>query len=186
MKKILFTLTILSWILVFFFSAALFLNREILPHFGLFFQIHHSGDSMLPTIEDGDLVLLDSTVPFSELCVGDIVVYREAIKVYHSNYVKKGEEPKADVAPFSIEYLPNRYVIHRIVAITSNGLILKGDHNESNDPYPIGEEGFVSKMVWLGKGMAVPFQWMEKRFLWLVGAAAILTAIILLARFLRN
>ena len=157
MKKIFFTLTILSWILVFFFSAALFLNREILPHFGLFFQIHHSGTSMLPTIEDGDLVLVDSNVPFSELCVGDIVVYREAIKVYHSNYVKKGEEPKGDVETVTIDYLPNSYVIHRIVDRSDTELILKGDHNETNDPYPIGEEGYESKMIWIGKGMALPF-----------------------------
>ena len=173
MKKIFFTLTILSWTLVLFFSAALFLNREILPHFGLFFQIHHSGDSMLPTIEDGDLVLLDSTVPFSELCVGDIVVYREAIKVYHSNYVKKGEVPKGDVETVTIEYLPNSYVIHRIVDRTEDSLILKGDHNENNDPYPISSEGYESKMIWLGKGLAAPFQWAEKRFLRLVGAAVL-------------
>ena len=138
MKKILFAATIISWNVVLFFSAALFTNREILPPFGLFFQIHHSGDSMLPTIKDGDLVLVDSTIPFSELSIGDIVVYREAIKVYHSNYVKKGEEPKGDVETVTIEYLPNSYVIHRIVDRTEEGLILKVDHNENNDHSPSG------------------------------------------------
>ena len=88
MKKLLLTATILSWALVLFFSAALFINREILPHFGLSFLINHHGDSMLPTIEDGDLILLSENVPFSQLCVGDIIVYREAVKTYHSNYVK--------------------------------------------------------------------------------------------------
>ena len=94
--------------------------------------------------------------------------------------------PPSDHESVTIYYLPNSYVIHRIVEKSETEVILKGDHNESNDPFSITTEGYMSKMVWLGKGMALPFQWMEHYFLWLVGAAAVLTAIFLLVKFAHN
>ena len=66
------------------------------------------GFSMLPTLEGGDLVVIQG-VPVSDVHVGDIVVY--------NNLCSTGGES----------------VVHRVVNITSNGLITKGDNNPYND-----------------------------------------------------
>lgn len=66
------------------------------------------GISMLPTLEGGDLVVIQG-VPVSDVHVGDIVVY--------NNLCSTGGES----------------VVHRVVNTTSGGLITKGDNNPRND-----------------------------------------------------
>jgi signal peptidase I len=66
------------------------------------------GTSMLPTLEDGDLVVIQS-IPFSQLKVGDIIVY----------------DPPCSATGES--------VIHRIVNFSGNGAITKGDNNPYTD-----------------------------------------------------
>jgi signal peptidase I len=68
-----------------------------------------SGTSMLPTLETGDLVVIEH-VPASSIQVGDIIVYN----------------PPCASEGFS--------VIHRVVNITSSGsFITKGDNNPGTD-----------------------------------------------------
>jgi signal peptidase I len=66
------------------------------------------GTSMLPTLEGGDLVVIQG-VPMSDIHVGDVVVY---------NYLCSDG---------------GQSVVHRVVNITSSGLITKGDNNPRND-----------------------------------------------------
>jgi len=66
------------------------------------------GTSMLPTLEGGDLVVIQS-VPISQIHVGDIVVYNGLCSAL-------GES-----------------VVHRVVNITDQGLITKGDNNQYTD-----------------------------------------------------
>jgi signal peptidase I len=66
------------------------------------------GKSMLPTLEGGDLVVIQG-VQVSDVHVGDIVVYNNLCS-------SQGES-----------------VVHRVVNITSGGLVTKGDNNPSND-----------------------------------------------------
>lgn len=66
------------------------------------------GTSMLPTLEGGDLVVIQG-VPVSDVHVGDIVVYNNLCST-------NGES-----------------VVHRVVNITGNGLVTKGDNNPRND-----------------------------------------------------
>jgi signal peptidase I len=66
------------------------------------------GYSMLPTLEGGDLVVIQN-VPMDQIHVGDIVVYNGLCSV-------GGES-----------------VVHRVVSITAAGLITKGDNNPEND-----------------------------------------------------
>lgn len=66
------------------------------------------GRSMLPTLEGGDLVVIQS-VPMSDVHVGDIIVY--------NSLCSTGGES----------------VVHRVVNITSAGLITKGDNNQATD-----------------------------------------------------
>lgn len=66
------------------------------------------GYSMLPTLEGGDLVVIQS-VPISHVHVGDIIVY--------NGLCSAGGES----------------VVHRVVNITSQGLITEGDNNPGTD-----------------------------------------------------
>jgi len=66
------------------------------------------GHSMLPTLEGGDLVVIQN-VPINDIHVGDIIVY-------------SGLCSSLGVS-----------VIHRVVAITGSGLITKGDNNPGTD-----------------------------------------------------
>lgn len=66
------------------------------------------GTSMLPTLEGGDLVVIQS-VPLDQIHVGDIIVYNGLCSAL-------GES-----------------VVHRVVNITAQGLITKGDNNPGTD-----------------------------------------------------
>jgi len=73
------------------------------------------GHSMLPTLEGGDLVVIQN-VPVNQIHVGDIVVY--------NSLCSTGGES----------------VVHRVINITSEGLITKGDNN----PYTDQSSGIAS------------------------------------------
>ena len=67
-----------------------------------------SGISMLPTLEEGDLVVVQP-VPINQVSVGDIVVYTSPCSEF-------GEA-----------------IIHRAVNVAGNGFITKGDNNGLTD-----------------------------------------------------
>ena len=68
------------------------------------------GYSMLPTLEGGDLVVIQGG-PISDVHVGDIIVYNGLCST-------NGES-----------------VVHRVVNVTAAGLITKGDNNQNPDQY---------------------------------------------------
>jgi len=90
------------------------------------------GHSMLPTLEGGDLVVLQS-VPTSDIHVGDIIVYG---------------------APCSAG---GESVVHRVINVIGTGLITKGDNNEYPDQYsqaeiavsPITQQCLEGKVVFV-------------------------------------
>lgn len=89
------------------------------------------GHSMLPTLEGGDLVVIQS-VPLSDVHVGDIIVY--------NGLCSSGGES----------------VVHRVVMVTSTGLITKGDNNPNPDQYlgqiasgPITQQCLEGKVVYV-------------------------------------
>ena len=77
-------------------------------YFTLVYARKVTGSSMYPTLEEGDMVVV-SSVPYSSLSVGDIIVY----------------DPPCSATGNS--------VIHRIVGIVANGLLTKGDNNFATD-----------------------------------------------------
>ena len=90
------------------------------------------GTSMLPTLEEGDLVVVQS-VPFSDLSVGDIIVY----------------DPPCSATGAS--------VIHRVVGLSGDGVVTKGDNNGYADPGPISN-GPVTQDCYVGKvAYVVPY-----------------------------
>ena len=88
------------------------------------------GHSMLPTLEGGDLVVLQS-VPISDIQPGNIIVYDGSCSALGIS------------------------VVHRVVAITSAGLITKGDNNPGTDQSlgiadsPITQSCLVGKVVFV-------------------------------------
>jgi signal peptidase I len=91
-----------------------------------------TGTSMLPTLEEGDMVGVEK-VPFSDIRVGDIIVY---------------DPPCSNTG---------QSVIHRVVEIVSGGLVTKGDNNpvpdmSSTPPIargPITPDCYVGKVVFV-------------------------------------
>ena len=69
--------------------------------------------SMVPTLEVGDLVITQS-VPFSSIQVGQVIIYIQP-------------DPSGGCAGLTI--------VHRVVAITAQGLITQGDDRATN-PFP--------------------------------------------------
>ncbi len=89
------------------------------------------GVSMLPTLEGGDLVVIQN-VPVNQIHVGDIIVYSGVCSA-------QGES-----------------VVHRVVNITAGGgLITKGDNNRYTDQYshiatgPIIQQCLEGKVVFV-------------------------------------
>jgi signal peptidase I len=91
-----------------------------------YFQIHFSGsgfgNSMYPTLKQGDLVLM---IPYNILKifninpkVNDIIVYKSPID--------------------------EKLVCHRIIEINNDVIITKGDFNPSIDSYTISEENIIA------------------------------------------
>jgi signal peptidase I len=104
------------------------------------------GTSMYPTLHDGDLVILEGT-PFSQLHVGDIIVFRAPY--YHNSSCTGSPQ---DIYPC--------YIIHRIVKIVdSNGLeniTTQGDNNNGESfggiDYPVYQSDYVGRVI-----LRVPF-----------------------------
>jgi len=75
-------------------------------------------DSMVPTFEKGDMIIVQGS---NEIKVGDIVVY---------------DAPRY------------RYpIIHRVINISSKGIITKGDNNPSPDPWITPTEKIHGKAI---------------------------------------
>lgn len=66
------------------------------------------GTSMLPTLEGGDLVVIQN-MPVGDVHVGDIIVYNGVCSTSGLS------------------------VVHRVVQVTGSGLITKGDNNPATD-----------------------------------------------------
>ena len=114
-----------------------------------------SGTSMLPTLEDGDLVVIQH-VPFSSLQVGDIIVYNPPCSATGSS------------------------VIHRIIEPSGGGFITKGDNNLGTDPSEGISRGAITADCYVGKvAFVVPY--IERIASLPYGTNYIIAALILIA-----
>ncbi len=66
--------------------------------------------SMVPTLQTGDFVIAQS-VPFSDIHIGDVIIFMQP-------------SPSGGCSRFTL--------VHRVVAITPQGLITQGDNRKSN------------------------------------------------------
>jgi signal peptidase I len=105
--------------------------------FGTFnpFYIVASG-SMIPALNISDFVIINHNIPFSNLKVGDIIVFK---------------------SPGSL--IPNEQhetIVHRIVHISTGNegrvITTKGDANDGSIPYidfPLKEQSYVGKVIYV-------------------------------------
>jgi len=125
------------------------------------------GFSMLPTLEGGDLVVIQG-VPLSDLHVGDIVVY---------NHLCSGG---------------GESVVHRVVNISTDGLITKGDNNPRTDQAsniavsPITQQCLEGKVVFVIPYVELLAYYVDQNQLpqWLNYLPSILILIIVIASLL--
>ncbi len=81
---------------------------------------NYNGPSMNPTLKAGDGLRLKPCKP-AAIRVGDVVVY-----------------PHPDTG---------RNVVHRVINVTSTGLVTRGDNNSETDPYTVRGKDVIGKVV---------------------------------------
>lgn len=125
------------------------------------------GTSMLPTLEGGDLVVVQN-VPLASVKVGDIVVYGGFCSALGVS------------------------VIHRVVNITAQGLITKGDNNRYTDQSsgiaatPISSQCLEGKVVFVVPYVELLAYYIDANHLpqWLNYLPSVLILIVVLASLL--
>lgn len=95
-----------------------------------------ASESMVPKLKVGDFVVINHNIQFSNLKMGDIIVFKEPVP-------EKGQEPET--------------IVHRIRAIGIDSLgnkviVTKGDANPDSIPgidYPIMHDNYIGKVVYV-------------------------------------
>ena len=82
--------------------------------------MHVQSPSMEPIIMTGDYIIGKTVKDPEDIIVGEIYTYN-----YHNQYT----------------------VTHRIIDITSEGYIFKGDNNKGNDPEPVQFKNIIYKVI---------------------------------------
>ncbi len=83
---------------------------------------------MLGTFRIGDLLILE-LVPIIELCKGDVIVFRESDSEDHKNEL-----------------------VHRIISISKENIVTRGDNNLRKDKILITEKNLLGKVVKIERG----------------------------------
>lgn len=78
--------------------------------------------SMEPTIPTWSLCVINTKVDYDAVALGDVVVYKR----------------RSD----------GKRIIHRVVEITPEGMITKGDANRSDDGVSVGRDNLIGKKLW--------------------------------------
>jgi len=83
--------------------------------------------SMIPTLNIGDIVIVKDSNTFNEVKEGDIIVFRSPLE-------------------------QDKVIVHRVIRVLVDGgekmLITKGDNNFSPDPWRIGKDQYVGKVIY--------------------------------------
>jgi hypothetical protein len=120
------------------------LSAEMLAQ-GYRVRFHATGRSMMPTICDGDAILVEAVVP-EKIRIGDIVLYRSPrgllahriIRIVHnSSVVSRISSFGADSSAFSV---PHSAFCFQPSAPCSQHFITRGDASFTNDALVTGEQ----------------------------------------------
>ena len=172
------TIYIISRIISFFFSAFALVFIVFLPLTGIYFDYDTHGSSMEPALTNEVTIRLSpERVPFEDLQVGDIILFRQ--KDYQKNnmppgvvYTPEWNEDhtrlqlihETELEEESQEYIN---IQHRIIEINEKGLVTKGDNNEFQDFLTVKPEEYQGKIVWHINHINWLFKAMYQYGLWL-------------------
>jgi len=111
LKKNFILFLIFTPILLYFFPTALGGDADFVSVFG---------NSMLPTIKPGSVVIIKSQLDYE---LGEIVAF---------HHPDSGDK-----------------IVHRIIEVHDDGFTIKGDNNEANDPGPISHEEIIGEAIFV-------------------------------------
>ncbi len=100
----------------FIISILLFVFVNTVQYFGINLYIVRSG-SMEPEISTGSLCMINMNYPYEKIQCGDIIAFESG----------------------------NMLVLHRVIQVTDEGLITKGDNNQVDDGMTTTEVNYVGK-----------------------------------------
>ena len=108
---------------------------------------------MEPTLTNHvDIRLGPELVPYEELRVGDIIVFRQEDGPPGRTFLPEwnDEHNKYQFIPDTEQEEAKKYirVMHRVISINKNGLITKGDNNEFVDFFPVKADDYQGKIIW--------------------------------------
>ena len=90
--------------------------------------------SMEPAIHTGSVCLINSRVPFGSVQVGDVVCFESAV---------------------------GKKVIHRVVAVTAEGIETKGDANENTDGITTTEKNYIGTVAFTAAELGYAVYWIQ-------------------------
>lgn len=128
-----------------------------------------------------DKFIIGSPVPrlfgYSALSVGSGSM-RDALEVNDLVIIKKTEDYEVGDIVTYLREDENIPTTHRIVGIAPDGkFITKGDANNTNDRFPVGEEEILGEVVKIKVGAGATFIWVKSQgWIYLLGFAVLLTA----------
>jgi len=95
-----------------------------------------ASESMTPTIHKGDSVVINKNISIEQLKENDIIAYQDGEKI----------------------------IVHRIIKVTDDELVTKGDYNNSEDDTFIDENNLVGKYLFKIPLIAYPALWLKDFF----------------------
>ena len=90
------------------------------------------GHSMLPSIKNGSSVVIDRDIKFSDLKVGDIVVFHALVNTEYGTGRKK---------------FIKQPVAHRLIEKNGESFVTKGDNNSFVDITTCTENNYLGKVI---------------------------------------
>ena len=149
-----------------------------------------------------------SIAPFENIQVGDIILYRERMRIASASTIianTKGgatEETDKTVAagsagaadasedaeitdkPQEVKYIHGQIAQHRVIEIRGNELYTKGDGNPEPDDQSVIESGYVGKTVWYVNYVGRVLQVLCNP--WVFSSLTVLTVLLWILRFTVN
>ena len=85
------------------------------------FTAHVPTPSMFPTIDQGDVIFVDTCIGFNDIVLHDIVVFDTPVEM----------------------------TVHRVIGFDDGNLITQGDNNSKPDGLPITESMYVGSVIYV-------------------------------------
>lgn len=117
-----------------------------------FHPVFVDGKSMMPTLEDGNLLISTTTFDYDDIKIGDIVVFKNKIQLIKRVIAKEGDQiwisdgkvyVNGELSPYQFEPIEDAGVLSEVYTVKDNELFCMGDNrNNSMDCRSFGAISF--------------------------------------------